>query len=86
MKSAFHPAKIDDLGYSLPAVHRRGVVNTYFIKRPEVAKYLKPLLEVQPYIGNVVQGTKTPDDVAVDFTYYQSFYRLMLSCDLISLN
>ena len=34
MKSAFHPAKIGDLVYSLPAVHRRGRVDTYFITTP----------------------------------------------------
>ena len=39
MSSAYHPAKIGDIIYSLPAVHRRGGVDTYFIKRPEVAKY-----------------------------------------------
>ena len=54
MTSAYHPAKIGDIIYSLPAVHRRGGVDTYFIKRPEVAKYLKPLFEAQPYIETVV--------------------------------
>ena len=86
MTSAYHPAKIGDIVYSLPAVHRRGGVDTYFIKRPEVAKYLKPLLEAQPYIGAVYQRDDLPDDVTINFNAYQAFYRLMLRCDLISLN
>ena len=86
MTSAFHPAKIGDIVYSLPAVHRRGGVSTYFIKRPEVAKYLKPLLESQPYIDTVAQADNPPSGVTIDFSDYQSFYRLMLRCDLISLN
>ena len=40
MRTAFHPAKIGDIIYSLPAVHRRGGVEVYYIKRPEVAEYL----------------------------------------------
>ena len=86
MTSAYHPAKIGDIVYSLPAVHRRGGVSTYFIKRPEVAKYLKPLLESQPYIETVAQIDNPPAGVTIDFSDYQSFYRLMLRCDLISLN
>ena len=86
MISAFHPAKIGDIVYSLPAVHRRGGVDTYFIKRPAVAKYLKPLFEAQPYIETVVQSDNAPAGVTIDFSNYQSFYRLMLRCDLISLN
>tara|TARA_A100001515_G_scaffold116706_2_gene98533 strand:- start:4175 stop:5059 length:885 start_codon:yes stop_codon:yes gene_type:complete len=86
MTSCFHPAKIGDIVYSLPAVHRRGGVSTYFIKRPEVAKYLKPLLESQPYIETVAQIDNPPSGVTIDFSDYQSFYRLMLRCDLISLN
>ena len=86
MTSAYHPAKIGDIIYSLPAVHRRGGVSTYFIKRPEVAKYLKPLLESQPYIKTVAQIDNPPSGVTIDFSDYQSFYRLMLRCDLISLN
>ena len=61
MTSAFHPAKIGDIIYSLPAVHRRGGVEYYHIKRPEVANYLKPLLESQPYIGAVVQSDEPPE-------------------------
>ena len=86
MTSAYHPAKIGDIIYSLPAVHRRGGVSTYFIKRPEVAKYLKRLFESQSYIDQVVQSDNPPAGVTIDFSNYQSFYRLMLRCDLISLN
>ena len=86
MTSCFHPAKIGDIIYSLPAVHRRGGIDTYFIKRPEVAKYLKRLFESQSYIGQVVQSDKPLAGVTIDFSDYQSFYRLMLRCDLISLN
>ncbi len=86
MTSAYHPAKIGDIIYSLPAVHRRGGVSTYLIKRPEVAKYLKRLFEVQPYINTVAQEDNQPAGVTIDFSDYQSFYRLMLRCDLISLN
>ena len=86
MTSCFHPAKIGDIVYSLPAVHRRGGVSTYFIKRPEVAKYLKRLFESQSYIGQVVQSDKPPAGVTIDFSDYQSFYRLMLRCDLTLLN
>ena len=86
MTSCFHPAKIGDLVYSLPAIHRRGGVDTYFIKRPEVAKYLKRLFESQSYIGEVVQADKPPAGVTIDFSDYQSFYRLMLRCDLTLLN
>ena len=86
MTSAYHPAKIGDIIYSLPAVHRRGGVNTYFIKRPEVAKYLKSLFEAQPYIDTVAQIDAPLSGTTIDFSDYQSFYRLMLRCDLISLN
>ena len=86
MTSAFHPAKIGDIIYSLPAVHRRGGVEYYHIKRPEVANYLKTLLELQPYIGAVVQSDEPPENVTIDFNMYHAFYRLMLRCDLINLN
>ena len=86
MSSAFHPAKIGDIMYSLPAVHRRGGVAYYFFKRREVANFLKPLLELQPYIGVVDQRDEPPNDVTIDFNMYQAFYRLMLRCDLINLN
>lgn len=86
MNTCYHPAKIGDIIYSLPAVHRRGGVSTYFIKRPEVAKYLKRLFESQSYIDQVVQSDNPPAGVTIDFSNYQSFYRLMLRCDLISLN
>ena len=86
MTSAFHPAKIGDIIYSLPAVHRRGGVEYYHIKRPEVAEYLKPLLEKQPYIGSVVCSKEPPEDCTIDFNLYQSFYRLMIRPDLINLN
>ena len=86
MSSAYHPAKIGDIIYSLPAVHRRGGVDTYFIKHPEVAKYLKLLFEAQPYIETVAQSDNVPTELTIDFSDYQSFYRLMLRCDLISLN
>ena len=46
MTGAFHPAKIGDIIYSLPAVHRRGGVEYYHIKRPEVAEYLKPFVHL----------------------------------------
>ena len=74
MTSAFHPAKIGDIIYSLPAVHRRGGVEYYHIKRPEVANYLKPLLESQPYIGAVVQSDEPPENVTIDFNIYQTYY------------
>ena len=86
MRTAFHPAKIGDIIYSLPAIHRRGGVEYYHIKRPEVAEYLKPLLEKQPYIGSVVCSKEPPEDCTIDFNLYQSFYRLMIRPDLINLN
>ena len=86
MTSAYHPAKLGDSIYSLPAIHRRGGVDTYFMKRPECVNYLKRLFESQSYIGRVVQSDKPPTGVTIDFSDYQSFYRLMLRCDLISLN
>ena len=86
IRTAFHPAKIGDIIYSLPAVHRRGGVEVYYIKRPEVAEYLKPLLEAQPYIGSVECGKEPPEDCTIDFNAYQSLYRLMLRPDLINLN
>ena len=54
MTSAFHPAKIGDIIYSLPAVHRRGGVEYYHIKRPEVANYLKTLLELHRHFRLVL--------------------------------
>ena len=86
MTSAFHPAKIGDIIYSLPAIHRRGGVKSYHIKRAEGGKYLKPLLESQPYIGVVVQSDEPPENCTIDFNAYQSFYRLMIRPDLINLN
>ena len=70
MSSAYHPAKIGDIIYSLPAVHRRGGVDTYFIKHPEVAKYLKLLFEAQPYIETVVQSDNAPTGFFYGFEKY----------------
>ena len=52
----------------------------------ENREHLKPLFEAQPYIETVVQSDNAPAGVTIDFSNYQSFYRLMLRCDLISLN
>ena len=86
MRTAFHPAKIGDIVYSLPAIHLRGGVECFYIKRKKVAEYLKPLLEAQPYIGAVDYRIEPPKDCAINFNAYQTFYRLMIRPDLINLN
>ena len=86
MDRVFHPAKIGDIIYSLPAIIQRGGVKEYHIQREHVAQYLKSLLENQSYIGVVVHNKNCPDKVDINFETYQAFYRLMLGCDLIKLN
>ena len=86
MDRVFHSAKIGDIIYSLPAIIQRGGVKEYHIQREHAAEYLKSLLEDQSYIGLVVHSKNCPDKVDVNFEAYQTFYRLMLGCDLIKLN
>ena len=86
MDRVFHTAKIGDIIYSLPAIIQRGGVKEYHIQREHAAQFLKPLLEHQPYIGLVAHSKNCPDKVDVNFEAYQTFYRLMLGCDLIKLN
>ena len=86
MDRVFHPAKIGDIIYSLPAIIQRGGVKEYHIQREHAAQFLKPLLEHQSYIGLVAHSKNCPDKVDVNFEAYQTFYRLMLGCDLIKLN
>ena len=83
LNGVFHNAKIGDVIYSLPAVYLRGGTKRFVLKRKEVFDYLKPLLDVQPYIGDTMQSNKPDDNIDLNFESEQALYKLFLRGNII---
>ena len=86
LNGVFHPSKIGDMIYSLPAVYLRGGTKRFISSRKSETEYIKPLFEAQPYIDYVGYLSKPDSNIDLDFSSYQALYKLFLRGNLVYMN
>lgn len=84
----FHSGDLGDVLYALPAIRALGKGDLYLNSRPWTAKMtperanvLRPLLESQDYIGNVIHGDAPKDEYTINFSTFRNgglFYGVSL--------